>query len=213
MLTYARSLRMRDDSLQAAKISLIQRGNLLVLFVILVTLVGDAIAVSLHPWSPSAWGNILLIELTLMFLLVVICVLALMITFGRMPTQIPANDLTPADAIDDMWTLVRVPVTLLSTVLPSEVVGWVKRFSSDRLFARAPWVNPRPHPWRFASLLGGCMGVCLVLVKLQEGLPPNWQAALLVAGIFISAEFAATLAGFALFGGYLGLRPSFDTRG
>jgi hypothetical protein len=33
---------------------------------------------------------------------------------------------------------------------------------------------------------------------------------LLVAAIFLSAEFSATVLGFALFGGYLGLRPSFD---
>ena len=44
---------------------------------------------------------------------------------------------------------------------------------------------------------------------VQEGLPPSLKAGLLVAGIFISAELGATLLGFALFGGYLGLRPPF----
>ena len=50
------------------------------------------------------------------------------------------------------------------------------------------------------------------LAQLQEGFPPNLKAGLLVAGIFISGELAATLAGFAIFGGYLGLQPSFDIR-
>jgi hypothetical protein len=45
---------------------------------------------------------------------------------------------------------------------------------------------------------------------LQEGLPPSLKIGLLVAGIFISAELAATLLGFAILGGYLGLRPIFQ---
>jgi len=44
---------------------------------------------------------------------------------------------------------------------------------------------------------------------LQEGLPPSLQVGLLVTGIYISGEFAATLMGFALLCGFLGLRPSF----
>jgi hypothetical protein len=50
----------------------------------------------------------------------------------------------------------------------------------------------------------------LTLAQLQEGLPPSLKIGLLVAGIFISAEFVATLVGFAILGGYLGLRPSFN---
>jgi len=33
-----------------------------------------------------------------------------------------------------------------------------------------------------------------------------------VTGIFISVEFVATLVGFAIFGGYLGLRPAFKKK-
>jgi len=46
------------------------------------------------------------------------------------------------------------------------------------------------------------------VAQLQEGFPPSLMIGLVVAGIFISAEFAATLVGFAILGGYLGLRPS-----
>jgi hypothetical protein len=46
-------------------------------------------------------------------------------------------------------------------------------------------------------------------IQEEEGLPPSLMIGLLVTGVFISAEFAATLLGYALLGGYLGLRPSF----
>ena len=211
LLTYARSLRLQEDPAQAAKMCLILRGNHLVLLAILVTLFADAIAATLHPRALSDWGIILLVELGLMFLLAMVGVLAFMSVFWRMPKEIPPNDLTPADAIDDLWTLVRVPVTLLSIVLPRALVEWVKQFNSNRFFVHVPWFNPREHPWRFACILGLFVGICLVLVQFQEGLPPSLQIGLFVAGIFISAEFAATLAGFAMLGGYLGLRPPLYT--
>ena len=203
-----RALRLREDPTQAAKMRLIQRGNLLVLSAILVTLFTDGIAVTLHSIPSSVWGNLLLGELAGMLLLVLVCVLAFVAAFWYLPTETPPNDLTPADAIDDLWTLGRVPVSMLNTVLPRAAVEWVRRVNSNRLFARVPWCSPRLHPWRFACLLGILVGVSLVVVQLQEGSPPNVQTGLLVAGIFISAEFSATLAGFAFFGGYLGLRPS-----
>ncbi|MBI3667692.1 MAG: hypothetical protein HY236_15930 [Acidobacteria bacterium] len=99
-------------------------------------------------------------------------------------------------------------MTKASAVLPRAFVEWVACFHSDRFFANLPWVNPRNHPWRFACTLGLLAGVGLDLAQLQEGLPPNLEIGLLVAGIFISVEFAATLLGFAALGSYLGLRPS-----
>lgn len=120
----------------------------------------------------------------------------------------PPPNLTPADAIDDLWSLVRVPVEKANSVFPPSIVQWVKRFNSELLFARLPWLNPRLHPWRFTAAIGLLVGVLLVIAKLQEGLPPNLAIGLLVAGIFISVELGATLMGFAIFGGYLGLRPA-----
>ena len=86
----------------------------------------------------------------------------------------------------------------------------MERFESDWLFARVPWLNPRRHPWRFACLLGLLVGVGLAVAQLQEGFPPNLSTGLIVAVIFILGEFAATLLGFAIFGGDLGLRPTFN---
>jgi hypothetical protein len=209
ILNYARALRLWDDPAQAIKARLILRGNGLVLLVILITLISDAIAEIVRPFPPSYWGNVILVELALMFVLALTCTIALAIVFKRIETAAPPPDLTPADGIDDLWTLVRVPVARSSAILPRGIVEWAKRFDTDRLFARVPWLNPRTHPWHFACSLGLLVGVGLALAQLQEGLPPNLMIGLLVTGIFISAEFAATLLGYALFGGYLGLRPSF----
>jgi hypothetical protein len=209
ILTYARALRLFDDPTQATKTRLILRGNGLVLFAIWITLVTDAVAEIVHPLPPSFWGYVLLAELTFMFLLALICSTLLMLVFRRIQTPAPPRDLTPADGIDDLWTLVRLPVTKASAFLPGAFVAWVQRFNSDPLFARVPWLDPRPHPWRFASTLGLLVGISLAIVQLQEGLPPSLEIGLLVAGIFIIGEFSATLLGFAIFGGYLGLRPSF----
>ena len=210
VLTYARALRLWDDpSSQAAKVRLILRGNVLVLSAILITLVCDAIAVILTPPLPSFWGNVLLAELAAMFALALVCVVALALGFRGVPVIAPPRDLTPADGIDDLWALVRVPVTRLGVLLPPALVVWVQRANSDWLFARLPWVNPRTHPWRFVCALGLLVGVGLLLVQLQEGLPPSLMIGLLVAIIFIGGEFAGAMAGFALLGGYLGLRPPF----
>jgi hypothetical protein len=210
ILTYARALRLCDAPSQAAKIRLILRGSGLVLFAILVTLIADVIAEIVHPFPPSYWGNVLIVELGLMFLLALICVVALIVVFARIQTVTPSRDLTPADGIDDLWTLMRVPVTKVSTFLPPTFVEWVNRFNSDWLFTRVQWLDARTHPWRFACALGLLVGMGLTLAQLQEGLPPSPKIDLLVAGILISAEFGATLLGFAVLGGYLGLRPSFN---
>lgn len=224
ILTTGRALRLKEEAeqefragdelrpMQAAKMRLILRGNFLVLMAILVTLAVDVEAVSLHPLPPTFWGNVLMSELALMFLLTAVCFMGLLLAFWQNPSKTPPGDLTPADAIDDLWTLVRVPVLNLGAALPHGVVEWVRRFKSDWLFAPLPWLNPRRHPWGFACILGACVGVGLVLAQLQEGPPPSLQASLFLAGIFISAEFVATLAGFAMFGGYLGLRPAFGRR-
>jgi hypothetical protein len=210
ILTYARALRLCDDSAQATKARLILRGNRLVLFAIGVTLSADAVAEIARPYPPSFWGNVLLVELALMFVLALVCVSALVVVFSRIQTLAPPRNLTPADGIDDLWTLVRVPAKKANAFLPKAVVGWVKRFNSDWLFTRVPWVDPRTYPWRFACVLGLLAGVGLTLAQLQEGFPPSLQIGLLAAGIFISAEFVSTLLGFAVLGGYLGLRPAFN---
>jgi hypothetical protein len=212
LLTYARALRLWEFPGLSTRARLILRGNLVVLFAIWATLFADAIAEFLSPIPPSFWGNVLLVELGLMILLALICTIALWMVFGGIQIMAPPPDLTPADGIDDLWTLARVPVVKTGAYLPRRVVAWVVSFNSDRLFARLPWINPRTHPWRFACALGLLVGAGLVLAQLQEGLPPSLRVGLIVMGIYISGEMAVTLLGFAIFGGYLGFRPPIRAR-
>jgi len=209
VLTCARALR---DPTQATKLRLILRGNLLVLAAIGTALLVDALAEIVRPFPTSYWGYVLLVALGAMAVLTLGCYLALAAIFRRLPATAPPPNLTPADGIDDLWTLVQVPVVALSALLPHRFVQWVKRFDSDMLFSRLPWIDPRTHPWRFATVLGLLVGVGLLVAQLQEGLPPSLAAGLIVAAIFISAETSATLVGFAVLGSYLGLRPSFRAR-
>jgi hypothetical protein len=207
VLTYARVLRLRDEPSQSPKSRLILRGNALVVGAILVTLAADAVAEVVQPMPASYWGNVLLGELVLMVALALIGAIAVAAVFLPVPLGSPPHDLTPADGIDDLWTLVRIPVARAGRWLPRALVGWVGRFDSDALFARVAWLNPRAHPWRFACALGLLGGIALVFAQLQEGLPPSLAIGLLVTGIFMGGELVGTILGFALLGGYLGLRP------
>jgi len=212
VLTYARALRLQSDPALASRSRFILRGNLLALFAILATLLADALAVIqtrrvLETLQVSFWGQVLLGELVGMFVLELVCIAALLAIFAPLSLPDPPRDLTPADAIDDLWALARLPVQRASRWLPQELVEWVDGFNSDRLFARIGWIDPRRHPWRFALALSLTAGLLLYVAQFQEGRPPSLPVGLLLAGIFIGAECAATLLGFALLGGYLGLRP------
>jgi hypothetical protein len=212
MLSYARVLRWRDDPTQKIKARLILHGNLLVLASMIITLCFDIIAEITVPMPNSYWVNFLRIELGFMVILTIDCGVALWVVFRHIPTASPPPNLTPADAIDDLWSLVRVPVLKAGKYLPSELVMWVNRFNSDKLFARTLWINPRTHPWRYTGALGLLVGILLLLGQFQEGLPPSLSVGLLTVGIFISIELVAILVGFAIFGGYLGLRPAFGNK-
>lgn len=212
VLTFARALRLRDDPDQAPRTRFILRGNALVLVAIVITLAADVIAMDLSPLPLSYWSGVIVVELGVMALFTLICIIALVVVSRRQPLPAPPGDLTPADAIDDLWTLVRVPVMRAGASLPAVVSAWVQKADSDWLFGRLPWVNPRSHPWRFAAALGLLAGLGLALAQRLEGPAPSLQVGLLVAAIFIAGELTATVVGFAIAGGYLGLRPSL-TRG
>jgi hypothetical protein len=208
VLTYSRALRLRGDASQSAKSRLILRGNLVVLLVIFATLFADAVAETVHRAPPSCWGAVLQWELTLIFMLTLLCAIAVAVTFGSLPTGRPPDDLTPADGLDDLWTLVRVPVVHAGRWLPVALVEWVRQCGSDTLFARLGWLDPRRHAWRFAGGLGLLAGITLASAQLLEGLPPSLEIGVLVTGLFLGGELIGTFLGFAVLGGYLGLRPS-----
>jgi len=211
LLTYGRVIRWRDDPEQE-KGRLILRGNILVVVSIGITLCTDLVAEIIQPMPTTVWVNFVRIELSLMFLLTIMSGLGIWLVFNGVQTAPPRSNLTPADAIDDLWSLVRVPVMKAEAIFPPALVDWVSRFSSDRLFARVAWLNPRKHPWRFTGAAGLLVGVLLALAQLQEGLPPSFVIGLLVTGVFISVEYVASLVGFAILGGYLGLRPALKNK-
>ncbi len=208
LLSYARVLRCREDPNQL-KERLILHGNILVLAAIFITLCSDTVAEFVRRLPHSVWVTILRLELGGMFLLTLFCGLALWLVFRGVPTAPPPANLTPADAIDDLWSLVRLPVIRAGAIFPPPVVEWVKRFNSDRLFAHFQWLDPRRHPRRFTAAVGLLIGLALWLAGFQEGLPPSLGIGLLLLGIDISVELVATMLGFAILGGYLGIRPSF----
>lgn len=210
LLTYARALRLRESPAQAHKARLILRGNIVVVAAILISLVADAAAECLNPVTPCDWGVILNWAVLLLWALVFACIVVLITAFRRIRTPHPPLDLTPADGLDDLWTLARIGAMKARVILPARFVGWVQNFTSDQFFFRLPSTSPRSHPWRFACALGVLAGLGLSVAHLQEGLPPSLATGLLVASIFVGVEFAGTVIGFALLGGYLGLRPSWN---
>lgn len=206
-LSYARALRWSNDPAQEPKARLILRGDILVLMAIFITLCTDLAAEFAVPMPDSYGGAILRVELGGMFFLILVCGLQLWKAIKAVPTMAPPSDLSLADAIDDLWSLVQVPVMRAGSLLPASISGWIQNLNSDRIFARLHWIDPRRHALRFVALAGLFAGVLLMLGQLQEGLPPNLSLGLLVTGIFISVEFVATMLGYIIFGGYLGLRP------
>ncbi len=210
MVTYARALRLRESAAHTAKTRLILRGNKVVLAAILISLVADTAGEILHPLPPSYWGAILNWALLFMFALTFACAAALIAVFRQVHTPEPPPNLTPADGLDDLWTLVRIPVARMRSMLPGAFVQWVQNFTADRLFSRFPWTSPRSHPWRFACALGALAGIGLSVAHLQEGLPPSLEIGLFITAIFIGVEFTAAMLGFVLLGGYLGLRPAWN---
>jgi len=121
LLSYARVLRWRDEATQN-KASLILHGHILVLAAIFMPLCSYALAEFVQLVPPSLWRSLLIAELGSMFLLTLICGLALWAVFTGMPTAPPPPNLTPADAIDDLWSLVRVPVVRAGSIFPPPLV-------------------------------------------------------------------------------------------
>ncbi len=206
-LTFARALRLTEVSAPAGALRLILRGNVVVLASIAAALLTDAAADALHPAPLSRWGSILFWALATTSYVTLLAAAAVARAFGSVPAAGPPPRLTTVDAIDDLWTFVRIAVQRTRRWLPANLLDSVDRFQAARLFDRAPVLDPRSHPWRFAAASGLSVGVLLLLAELHEGLPPSLSIGFLVAALFLGIETLATLAGFALLGRYLGLRP------
>jgi hypothetical protein len=77
-------------------------------------------------------------------------------------------------------------------------------------------LDPRAHLWRFAVGVAVCAGLAAGVGHgvTDGGLPTLSQLPLAVAGTLIiaSMEAVAALAGYVLLGGFLGLRPAYQSR-
>lgn len=208
LLTFARAIRLSNESAQTTKVALIRRGNVIVLVSIFATLITDTVATIVNGIQQSEWSSILLGELVLMYLISLCCAGGHYMTFTQNKKISPPSNLTPADAIDDLLVLVKKPVEKLRRFSPFGFLENTQDISSDRIFSRVPWLDPRNHYWRFACVVGFAVGFGLAMAHLQEGLPPRLLVIVLVSLFFTVVEFAAVVTGFALFGRILGLRPS-----
>jgi hypothetical protein len=208
LLSFGRSLRLEEDPSRSDRASLILRGGWLVVAAASTTLAADGAAMIVRPTQASAWQRALVVEWLFMILLTLASAIVLAAGSSRLPKVPPPRDLSPADAIDDLWALVRVPVAYAGALLPQELVMRVQRFHSDALFSRVPWLDPRLHPWRFTAAAGLVVGAAVYVAQLREGLPSEWGIALEMGTLFIGGELVATILGFAMLGGYLGLRPA-----
>jgi hypothetical protein len=212
VLTFARGWGLAEGTLAPSKIRLIRSGEAVVLGAVAATLGADGVAVCLHPTTGSNWGRVLLGGLVGMALVMAAGAVVAWRAFAGAILPPAPGDLTPADALDDLLNLIRLPARH----------GWVpgRRLrpalagvDADRLWARLGPLHPRRHPWRLAIACGILAGAGLALAHLQEGLPPSAPAGAVAAAILVAGEAVAVIAGFALLGGFLGLRPTWRRPG
>ncbi len=208
VLTYARALRLRDDPARITSAPLILRGNIVGLSAVLITLLSDMAAMVLHPVPPTLWAHLLLAGVIVLLALVLLCAVVLAAAFRPVARVPVSSNLTIADGLEDLWTLVRIASRRFRKLLPRRLAEYIQHVHPDTLWRPIPWLNPRTHPWRFAVALGIGAGCCLLLGQAQQGAPPTIGAGLLIAGLFLSIETAATLLGYLAFGRYLGLRAT-----
>ncbi len=207
LMSFSRVLRLQRDVTQRNKSRLVVRGNLVVLVAIMITLGVDTCAVAGSPPPATHAGRMLMIELAALALLTLLALIAVARVAPSFRNRAP-RDLTPADAIDDLLTLARVPRKRRGGRRPPPLLAWKGRLSGDALAASLGALSPRTHPWRFACATGVAAGAAVAVGQLREGLPPNLAVGLRTAAIFVGGEMLAVLLGFALLGAFLGLRPS-----
>lgn len=207
-LTWIRSATLATSRPRPFQPVLILRGWVCGLSTIQITLAADAIAVLHNPPAPSPAASGLLWMLGLIAVVALLGDLAVLVGFRHTVAAALPRNLTPADAIDDVLSVFQELAFAARSFLPPSLVEGIRRLNSRRIFSRIPWVAPNRHPWRFAFAAGLISGFALLAAQLAEGLPSHWSTALLLAGVFLGGEVAGVLAGFAVLGGYLGVRPT-----
>src|SRR5713101_7517309 len=166
-------------------------------------------------WDASVWGKLLIIGLVGLALLGALAGLALIRAARSIRALPPVRSSSGSgwlgEAMEDVFLVGWVPLAWLGRQAPP--LGQLSRWAEGlwqgplarRLRRAFAWASPWTHPWRFALLAGLAAGVGLAAAHTREGLPPNLGTLVLVSLVFIGFEFVATVAGFLVLGGFLGL--------
>jgi hypothetical protein len=219
LLSLARAVRIvRSGALDDHRPRLILRGAAIVLMSLGTTLIADGIREVQQPgWDVSVWGKALILGLVVLALLGVLTALALIQAARSMAALPPARSSNGSgwlgEALEDVFLVAWRPLVGLARWVPP--LGHITRWAEGlwrgplalRLRAALAWASPRTRPWRFALLAGLAAGIALSAAHATEGLPPDLGRVVLVSLVFVGIEFAATVAGFLVLGGFLGLRP------
>ncbi len=206
IVSLARSFQQRNNMNSLHRLPFILRGIGIALCATVITIAGDGIAVAKQYAlvTSSMVGVYLLIGLGVVAfftLLDGILFIKGVLHMYRLP-EISAASSSLGEALRDVYLMVLSPV---SRIFPhiKLVDQWLKNKAAG--FA---WISPSIHPWRFVLGVGIVLGLLIPVAEfLKEGPPDHLQLALLVMAIFLLGELGATLLGFLMFGGFLGLRP------
>lgn len=197
---------------------LVLHGIAIVLLTLGVTVFADGVQEIRQPgWDVSVWGKVLILGLGGLALLGLVTALALLQatrSLAALPSAVAADGSGwLGEALEDVFRSGWLPLLRLGERVAS--VGRLARWAEAVWFGPLvvswrrdlAWASPWTHPWRFALLAGLVAGLGLAAAHTTEGLPPHlWQLAL-VSAVFVGFEFVATVGGFLVFGGFLGLRP------
>jgi hypothetical protein len=219
LLSLARAARLhRLGTLDDHRPRLILRGGLIVLLALGVTVVADGLMEIRQPgWDASVWGKVLIIGLVGLALLGALAGLSLFQAARSLRALPPVPSSSGSgwlgEAMEDVILLGWGPLAWLGQQAPplGQLLRWAEGLwqgpLAQRLRRAFAVASPWTHPWRFALLAGLAAGVGLAAAHTREGLPPNLGTLVLVSLVFIGFEIVATVAGFLVLGGFLGLRP------
>ncbi len=216
LLSLARGLRVRSEPER-----LLPRGrwivnsSMLVAFAMAATLIGDGVMEIVSPsWGFDPWGKVLVLGLVFVADVTALLGIAIVRAWRSLNALADAGPAAEAGslggAVDDLWRMFKALTGWVAPRLPflRRPLAWLERLGDRFLgwLADTP-IDPEDHPWSFVLAAGILVGVLLVLIGFQEGLPPSLAIFWLLLAVFVSVETSAALLGFLLVGGVLGIRP------
>ena len=219
LLSLARAVQLqRQGTLDEHRPELIVRGGLIVVLTLAAGVIADTITEIQHPgWAVSVWGKVLILGLVGLALLGALAA-ALLVRATRSVWSLPSAPGARGsgwlgEALEDVFLLGWLPAAWLGRQLTplGGLLRWLDGLWRGPFLVRLRWalgwLSPWRHPWRFALLAGLAAGLGLAAAHATEGPPNDLAQFVFVSLVFVGIEFAATVAGFLILGGFLGLRP------